>query len=59
MSLKSKENLIEIVVEQIRQDVHCGEYEALAELLTFLPVVNLIEYLPEEEWKQFKNLKDA
>jgi hypothetical protein len=58
-SPKSKQDLIEIVVLQIRQDVHCGDYEALEELLGFMPNVNLIEYLPEEDWKQFKHLRDA
>ena len=57
-SPKSKQDLIEIVVLQIRQDVHCGDYEALEELLGFMPNVNLIEYLPEEDWKQFKHLRD-
>ena len=58
-SPKSKQDLIETVVLQIRQDVHCGDYEALEELLGFMPNVNLIEYLPEEDWKQFKHLRDA
>ena len=58
-SPKDKQNLIEKVVEQIKEDVHCGEVEAIEELLTFLPVVNLIEYLPEGDWKQFKHLRDG
>lgn len=58
-SIKSKEDLIETVYKQIELDIHCGEVEAIEELLTFLPVVNLIEYLPEEDWKQFKHLRDA
>jgi hypothetical protein len=58
-SPKSKEDLIETVYKQIELDVHCGEIEAIEELLTFCPVVNLIEYLPEEEWKQFKHLRDG
>ena len=58
-SPKSKEDLIETVREQLELDVHCGEVEAIEELLTFCPVVNLIEYLPEEDWKQFKHLRDA
>ena len=57
-SPKSKQDLIETVVLQIRQDVHCGDYEALEELLGFMPNVNLIGYLPEEDWKQFKHLRD-
>jgi len=55
----TKEKLIEKVCEQIVLDVHCGELEAIEELLSFLPVVNLIEYLPEEDWKQFKNLTNG
>lgn len=57
--LKTKQDLIETVYKQIELDIHCGEVEAIEELLTFLPVVNLIEYLPEEDWKQFKHLRDA
>lgn len=56
---KTKEDLIETVMDQIKLDIHCGEYEAIEELLTFLPNVNLIEFLPEEDWKQFKHLRDA
>jgi len=55
----TKEKLIETVCEQIKLDVHCGEVEAIEELLSFLPIVNLIEYLPEEDWKKFKNLRDG
>jgi len=57
-SPKSKQDLIEKVVEQIKEDVHCGYYESLEGLLEILSVDNLIEYLPEEDWKQFKHLTD-
>ena len=57
--MKSKQDLIETVMEQLKLDVHCGEVEAIEELLSFLPNVNLIEYLPEEDWKQFKHLRDG
>jgi hypothetical protein len=55
-SPKNKQDLIEKVVEQIKEDLHCGEVEALEELLTFVPVENLIGYLPEEDWKPFNHL---
>jgi hypothetical protein len=58
-SPKSKQDLIDTVLEQIKLDVHTGELLALDELLGFLPNVNLIEYLPEEDWKQFKHLRDG
>jgi hypothetical protein len=58
-SPKTKQDLIETVYKQIELDVHCGEVEAIEELLTFLPIENLIEYLPEEDWKPFKHLRDG
>ncbi len=58
-SPKSKQDLIETVYKQIELDVHCGDIEAIEELLTFCPIENLIEYLPEEDWKQFKHLRDG
>jgi hypothetical protein len=58
-SPKSKQDLIEMALKQIELDVHCGDVEAIEELLGFLPNVNLIEYLPEDEWKQFKHLRDG
>lgn len=57
-SPKSKETLIETVLQQIVMDVHLGDSEAIEELITFLPVVNLIEYLPEELWGEFKHLRE-
>ena len=57
--MKGKEELIEIVIEQIKVDIHCWDIEAIEELLGFIPNVNLIEYLPEEHWEQFKHLRDA
>lgn len=56
-SPKSKQDLIETVYKQIELDIHCGEVEAIEKLLTFLPVVNLLDFLTEEDWKQFKHLR--
>lgn len=58
-SPKSKQDLIETVYKQIELDVHCGEVEALIMLLEFSPIENLIDYLPEEDHKQFKHLRDG
>lgn len=55
---KTKQDLIEKVVEQIKEDVHCGYYESLEGLLAILSIDDLIEYLPEEDWKPFKHLRD-
>ena len=56
--IKNKEDLIDAVYDQIMHDIKIGYGEAIEELITFLPVVNLIEYLPEELWEEFKHLRE-
>lgn len=58
-SPKSKEDLIEMVVKQIITDVSFKDLEAVEELLSFCPIENLIAYLPEEDWEQFKHLTNG
>jgi hypothetical protein len=58
-SPKSKQDLIETVLEQIKIDIDCHEYEPIEKLIRFIPIENLIAYLPAEDWKQFKHLRDA
>ena len=43
------ESTIDKVIAQIRTDIENGDTTALAELLCFLPIENLIAYLPEEK----------
>ncbi len=42
-----KQKTIDKVIEQIKQDIKDGDVEALDELLKFIPIQNLIAYLPE------------
>ena len=42
-----KQKVIDAVIEQIKQDVHTGDYTAIEELLKALPVKTLQSYLPE------------
>jgi len=58
-SPKTNQDLIETVIDQIITDVHCGDTQAIEELLKFSPVENLIAYLPAEDWKKFKHLNDG
>ena len=44
---KTQEELVDLVIEEIKRDIESGDLTALAELLTFCPTVNLIGYLPE------------
>jgi hypothetical protein len=56
--IKDKEDLIDTVYDQIMHDIKIGYGEAIEEIITFLPVVNLIEYLPEERWEEFEHLRE-
>ena len=51
---EKKQALIDRVLEQIKEDVAVGDVTAIEELLTFVPKENLIQYLPEKEWENFK-----
>jgi hypothetical protein len=46
-----KESVIDKVVAQIKIDLEDGDTTALEEMLCFLPIENLIAYLPEGEVK--------
>ena len=39
--------LIDAVIEQLKNDIEMGDYEAIVELLNALPTANLKGYLPE------------
>ena len=45
---KSTQDLIDLVIEQIKTDIRDGDTTAIDELLSFLPKKNLIGYLPED-----------
>lgn len=56
MSNNLKQELIERVIEQIKDDLANYGVEAIEELLNFCPVENLIGYLTEEEGNKFGSL---
>ena len=43
-----KQETIDKVIEEIKRDIAVGDVEALDEMLSFLPIENLIAYLPEK-----------
>ena len=46
--------LIKRVLEEINSDLFNGDTEAIEELLTFVPKENLVQYLPEKEWREYE-----
>lgn len=55
--LEIMENLINRVIAEIKKDFETGDLTALDEMLKSTPVRSLIAYLPEEEWKNFEEVK--
>jgi hypothetical protein len=54
MAKKTKGQLIDAVIEDLKKGFAIGDYTVLEELLTFIPTENLIQALPEEDWKNWK-----
>lgn len=42
--------VIDLVLEEIKKDIAIGDVTAIEELLTAVPMENLVAYLPEEVW---------
>lgn len=53
-----KQELLDAVILEIVDAIRYADYEALEELLGFIPIKNLIEYLPEELWEKYKALRN-
>lgn len=50
----SKQKLIDAVIEDLKENSFKHEdYTVLDELLSFIPVKNLIQALPEEQWDKY------
>lgn len=54
--MKKKQKLIDALCEQIKNDAINGDLTVLEEILGFVPVNNLVQALPEEEWGKYKSL---
>ena len=53
-----KQELIDAVIEDLKKGFEIGDYTVLNELLSFIPVKNLIQSLPEKDWNKFNNIED-
>lgn len=45
--------LVDAVLDEMGDAFATGELEAVDELLRFIPRLNLIQFLPEEQWQKF------
>jgi hypothetical protein len=54
-----KEKLYGEVLNTIQNDIFHGDHTAIDELLSFIPVENLIGFLPEEKWSKYKILNQS
>ena len=55
MEAEKKQELIDEVIEQIKDDIISGDCTVLDELLWMIPANNLIFSLPEEKWSKYNN----
>lgn len=46
--IEDMDKLVDSVIEQIKEDINCGDLTAIDELLRFVPKENLLGYLPEK-----------
>lgn len=54
--MNTKQDLINAVIEQIKIDVHDGNFVSLDEMLQYLDNDSLIYYLNEDNWPPFEHL---
>ncbi|HWY34507.1 MAG TPA: hypothetical protein VNX68_07665 [Nitrosopumilaceae archaeon] len=59
LSLRRRQQLTDAVIHQIKRDAECGDTTVLDDLLKFIPEENLVQALPEEEWKDFPEVDVA
>lgn len=52
-----EDNLINTVIGEIKKDIEVGDVSAIWEMLGHCPTEQLIQYLPEEKWKDFQQLR--
>lgn len=53
-TIKQQEDIVSNVIEQIEKDIAMDDYTSIYELLKFVPIDDLIAYLPEDVSVKFK-----
>lgn len=52
-----EDDLLDTVIGEIKRDIEAGDVSAIWELLSHCPAEQLIQYLPEEKWEAYKELR--
>ena len=50
---EQKQELVDVVIEKLKEDFESGDITVLDELLKFVKSTNLVQALPEEMWGMF------
>ncbi len=51
---ENKDNLVNAVIDQIKEDMESGDTTVLGSILEQIPMKDLVQMLPEEQWGDFK-----
>ena len=49
-------NLIDDCIEEIKENIRLNDLTAMDELLRYIPIKNLIQFLNEDKWSKYKSL---
>jgi hypothetical protein len=52
------QELIDVVLKQIQYDIEGGDVDSIEEMLKFVPIFNLVSYLPDKLFNKFKYLME-
>lgn len=52
-----QQELVDDVIESLKEDFKSGDYTVLEELLKFIPMKNLVQSLEEEKWSKYSEIK--
>ena len=55
--LQLEDDLLDTVISEIKRDIDVGDVSAIWEMLSHCPTEQLIQYLPEEKWEVYKELR--
>ena len=53
-----KQQLVDTVIDDLKNSFEVGDYTVLDELLKLIPLRNLVQALPEEAWKPLRKVTD-